>query len=103
MGDTQDVEAEDLQLAIAFSVGLERRRGAVELPAVRLDNQPSITPEEVDLVGADRDVLLGGRHTMPAAEAMNQALEVALRAVGREALLRADVEPEDLGAANRRG
>jgi hypothetical protein len=56
----------------------------MESVAIGLDDQPLVSPEEVDEEGTDPDVYLRGRNPMLAAEAQEPTLELATGEVGLE-------------------
>jgi hypothetical protein len=74
----------------------------MEPVAIGLDDEPLISPEEVDEEGTDPDVYLRGRNPMPSAEAQEPTLELATGQVRLEVLLLPYVEPQELGPAQHR-
>jgi len=58
----------------------------MESVAIGLDDEPLISPEEVDEERTDPDVYLRGRNPMPSAEAQEPTLELATGQVRLEAI-----------------
>jgi hypothetical protein len=101
VGEAQHLVLEQLQPHIARTVGLERGPGSVVPVPVDLDDQPAVAPHEVHLELADAHVHLRGRQPVSATQPQESPLELAAREVWLEFLVAADVQPRDLGLADR--
>lgn len=97
--DPQDLEALPTQLEIAGTIILERAGPSVVAVAVDLDDKHRVAPEEVHLMSADQDVVLGLREAGTAAEAQEEQLEIAARAT--KANLQAGRQPERVRLPDR--
>jgi len=77
-GETEHRVPERLQLDRPAPVGFERGPGPVKGPAVELDDQASVAPEEVDLVPGvgEPDVDLGAGQTGGGQDVQAPALEL---------------------------
>jgi hypothetical protein len=104
LGDLAPREAEDLiaarlQARVAGAVLFEGGTGSVGFPAVQLDDEPLLSPEEVDEITVEVDVRLGAREAVAPAETEEPGLQLAARVVGRDSV--AGWEAEVLGLAER--
>src|SRR5204863_2295521 len=91
-GEPQDLIAPKTEEGVAGAIVLERLAPAMALPAVGLDHQSPIGPQEVDGVRADRDVDLGDGQVVAAADPEHSPLEPA--ALRRAVSVVAYLEPE---------
>jgi hypothetical protein len=73
----------------------------VGFPAVQLDDEPSVPPEEVDEEAVDADVHLRAGNAVAAAKGEEPGLELAAHLVGRDSV--PGWKPEVLGLAERCG
>ena len=106
VGDLMPAEAQDLvtrgrQLRSTAAVVLEGRATAVSLPAIGLDDQAPMTPQEVDLVAENPDVYLGPWQTAAGTEAQEPALELVATSLDRLRIRKIYLVPEELGLAVR--
>ena len=65
-----------LELRIAPTIEFKRGAGAMSLPAIGLDDQPMITPQEVDLVSSDLCIHLGLPQSMAYAQPQEASFEL---------------------------
>jgi len=87
VGEPNHGVAEQPELDVPRAIRLERPAPTVEPVAIGLDDQPLVSPEEVDEEGTDPDVYLRGRNPMPSAEAQEPTLGLATGQVGLEAIV----------------
>ena len=91
-GEPQDVVAKPHQLELARTIIVKSNFASVIAIAIRLNNEPLLSPKEIGEVGADSNVDLGTRQSMTAAEEQEVSLEVAASAVPSVLLLDGQTE-----------
>src|SRR5207302_9063912 len=77
-GESQHLVALELQIQVALVVSLEGAAGAVEAPAVELDDHDRTAPVGIDLVALDDCVHHGQRQLLVATEVHQEVFEVCL-------------------------